>query len=92
MAHIMAEVGIFGGNNTVDVAYDRPVRLRANCLAGIVYRGEVHPLYRGDVIQLDDESPERSLCPLLFDDGRTRISPTHQKLVQLARAAGRSTM
>jgi len=62
VAHIIGEVGIFGGNDTVYVAYDRPVRLIANCPAG------------------------------LFDDGRTRISPTHRKLVQLARAACSSTM
>lgn len=62
MARTTVDVDVFEGTATVDVAYDRPVRLMPNGLAGIVYRDEVYPLYAGDVIRLEDEPLDKELC------------------------------
>lgn len=62
MARARVDADVFEGTVIVDVAYDRPIRLLPNGLAGIVYRDAVYPLYAGDVIHLEDRPLEKELC------------------------------
>ena len=62
MTRKTVDVEVFDGDETVDVAHDRPVRLMPSGKAAIVYRERVYPLYEGNVIHLEDLPLDMELC------------------------------
>ncbi len=62
MARKTVDVEVFDGDQTIDVAHDRPVRLTPGGKAAIVYRERVYPLYVGNIVRLDDLTLDVELC------------------------------
>jgi hypothetical protein len=62
MARKTVDVEVFDGDETIDVAHDRPVRLMPGGKAGIVYREKVYPLYVGNIVRLEDWPLDVELC------------------------------
>lgn len=56
------DVEVVDGDETIDVAHDRPVRLMPNGEAAIVYRERVYPLYVGNIVRLEDWPLDVELC------------------------------
>ncbi len=62
MTRKTVDVEVFDGDETIDVAHDRPVRLMPSGKAAIVYRERVYPLYEGNIIHLEDLPLDMELC------------------------------
>ena len=49
--------------------HDRPLRLTPDGFAGVVHSGRVYPVHEGDLIDLADESFDKSECPEFLESG-----------------------
>lgn len=62
MTRKTVDVEVFDGDETIDVAHERPVRLMPCGKAAIVYRERVYPLHEGNIIRLEDLPLDVELC------------------------------
>ncbi len=63
MASQQVVVQVHHGGKTVDGPFSRPVRLLPDGTAGVVYGGDVYPLYKDGHIELADQSVDKWSCP-----------------------------
>lgn len=63
MASQQVVVEVHNGGKVVDGPFSRPVRLLPDGAAGVVYGGDVYPLYKDGRIDLADESVDKWSCP-----------------------------
>lgn len=62
MPSAKVDVAVRSDGNVVEVLRRRPVRVLPTGTAGVVYAGEVFPLYAGDTINLGDRSYSKAEC------------------------------
>lgn len=69
MASQQLVVVVHNGADRVDGPFSRPVRLLPDGTAGVVYGGDVYPLYDDDRIDLRDEPVDKWSCPSFVTAG-----------------------
>jgi hypothetical protein len=62
MSSAKLTVSVYDGSRLVETLSDRPVRLTPDGKAGVVYAGEVYPVYSDNSISLDVRPIKKSLC------------------------------
>lgn len=74
-------VVVHNGAEVVDGPFSRPVRLMPRGTAGVVYGGDVYPLYQDGRIDLVDESVDKWSCPSFVLAGQpVPYAPSRGKL------------
>lgn len=62
MSSAKLNVSVYDGHRIVETLPARPIRLTPDGRAGVVYAGEVYPLYSDNSISLDAKPVKKSLC------------------------------
>jgi hypothetical protein len=71
MSSAKLTVSVYDGSRLVETLSDRPVRLTPDGKAGVVYAGEVYPVYSDNSIRLDAKPIKKSLCYSFLAAGAT---------------------
>lgn len=69
MSSAKLTVKVYDGSRLVETISDRPVRLTPDGKAGVVYAGEVYPVYSDNSISLDARPTKKSLCYSFLTQG-----------------------
>jgi hypothetical protein len=69
MSSAKLTVSVYDGSRLVETLSDRPVRLTPDGKAGVVYAGEVYPVYSDNSISLDVRPIKKSLCYSFLSPG-----------------------
>ncbi len=69
MSSAKLTVKVYDGSLLVETISDRPVRLTPDGKAGVVYAGEVYPVYSDNSISLDARPTNKSLCYSFLTQG-----------------------
>jgi hypothetical protein len=69
MSSVKLTVSVYDGSRLVETLSDRPVRLTPDGKAGVVYAGEVYPVYSDNSISLGVRPTKKSLCYSFLSPG-----------------------
>jgi hypothetical protein len=69
MSSAKLTVSVYDGSRLVETLSDRPVRLTPDGKAGVVYAGEVYPVFSDNSISLDVRPIKKSLCYSFLSPG-----------------------